>query len=175
MTRSQRYFLMAAIGLSALLIILATALQTGYENTPYGIRDSQGNPLGFNEPITAELYGILLRNVDWNGFVKYLGWYGVLCLVLHAIGFIIVGSLHTSQSTWRRMFFLAQLVLFPLGWLGVLFVPLFLLMFSTGKLDGEGVSDLPLNLLFTALWIAISFYLAVFHYHFSRSPKLQTA
>ena len=159
MKASTRYIFVTLICFNFALYVAVTVLEAGYYNTPYATKDSSGNPLGFNDPITPELYGIMFRNADWNGFCKRIGWYGGFYVLMQFVG--LVGVLNSKElgvvkAKRRFYYFLVQLILFPLGWLGLLFMPGIFL-----GADGETISDgIPLGWVFQPFWFTICIALA---------------
>jgi hypothetical protein len=130
-----------ALGLAAML------LQAGHDATPYGTRDSQGHPLGFNDPITSELCWIMVSNVTLASFIQALGWYGALYVLAQLVGLVLVLK---DRRRIRAWYFWCQLLLFPTVWLVVLMVALWSLGVLSGSiqgpvfvLDGETFQDGP--------------------------------
>ncbi len=72
LSQKQKIILLVLTLISISLFLLSAALETGYEH-PIQTSDSKGNILGFNNPITWELYGILLKSASPIDVLRYLG------------------------------------------------------------------------------------------------------
>ncbi len=144
-----------------ILLSLATQLfigllETGHDATEYGIRDSRGYPLGFNDPLTWGHVRIMFGNVSLAGYLHTVEWYGVLCCLAHLGGLWAVWSRGASGGV-RMAYFAAQLFLFPMGCF-VLFWIWFLPVLLFQRWEGESIQDGPLNALFAqGIWWLVSF------------------
>ncbi|HTF87765.1 MAG TPA: hypothetical protein VK843_05105 [Planctomycetota bacterium] len=150
LSRGRRAFLLATIGASLLLCVFAAGLAAGYEDSPYGMLDSQGHALGFNEPLTWELARMALGNATAGSFVFALGLQGCLLVVLHLIAIAFLAGALRSTPRMAAWFCWLQFAVFPLGWLGC--VMLFDLVVDR-EIDGEGLVDIPFWWTFQPVWL----------------------
>ena len=158
LSAKQRMILSVLVIISISLCLVGAVLQAGYEH-PIQNLDSHGNQLGFNNPLTWELYGILLRSASFTSVTYMLGWYGGIYLFFHFITllfFAINPSIKVSRIA--TSFFLLQLLTFPVGYLGLPIFPVIVYFFFAGKVDGEALTDFPFAFwyIFQVLWILIS-------------------
>jgi hypothetical protein len=155
----QRMILSVLVVISIALCLFAAALQAGYEH-PIQNSDSHGNQLGFNNPLTWELYGVLLKSASLKSVIQMLGWYGAIYLFFHLVAFLFFTINPSIKANWAaKSFFLLQFLIFPVGYLGLLAFPHYIYGFFTGKLDGESLTDFPFPVwcIFQSLWLLISF------------------
>ncbi len=87
----QKIILLVLTIISVSLFLLSAILETGYEH-PIQTSDSKGNLLGFNNPVTWELYGILLRSASPMSVLHYLGFYGGLYVIFHFIALALFSA-----------------------------------------------------------------------------------
>jgi drug/metabolite transporter superfamily protein YnfA len=165
----RKTILLVVISLSALLCVFAAAIQSGYENSPQDTRDSKGYTLGFGNPITWELCGILLKNANAAAIARVLGWYGGLFLLTHLLAILVllldfkrIKPKLAAACCWL------QLVIFPSGWIGVLLFTFVVIAFFEGKIDGEQVSELPFGWTFQPLWFVASILAGIWFWQSSR-------
>ncbi|MEY4386194.1 MAG: hypothetical protein RLY20_1477 [Verrucomicrobiota bacterium] len=154
----QRMVLSSLVISSALLCLLAAALQAGYEH-PIQMSDSHGNKLGFNDSLTWELYGILLRSASLKAVLGMLGWYGVSYLSFHLAALVVFARRTIPKA--RRITascFIFQVAIFPLGLLGIMVLPVLVCDFFGDKIDGETMTDFPFPFwcLFQGPWLVAS-------------------
>lgn len=150
--------LLAPVLASLAFTLVCLLLSAGLSNTPYETQDSAGRRIGFNDPISAEHLGILLRNVRLHTLRTPEALYLELQLVLTA--FVAWRLAGTRQGNWRRMrgFLLAQIVVFPLGVIGWYSMPYFVRRLATGTLDREDFTDGFAGLLPPqSFWVAVAF------------------
>lgn len=158
LTTKQRIILSALVIVSASLCLLAAAMGSGYDH-PIRDHDSQGHPFGFNNPMSWEMYGILLASASWSGMANQLGWLGGIYLLFHflALYFFKVNLLSKRPRTTAISFFIISL-LFPIGWVSLWFAPFTFYWIVTGKIDGETLTDgPPFWVLFQFIWIITCF------------------
>ena len=157
-------FVLLILG-SLTLGLAAMFLQAGHDATPYGTRDSQGHPLGFNDPLTSELCWIMVSHVTFGSFIEGLGWYGVFYLLMHFVGLALVLRDRFGIPAW---YFWSQLLLFPTGWLVVVGITLYTVAILVGQeqapffvLDGETFQDgPPLFWVAQPVWFGVSLLIA---------------
>lgn len=150
--------LLALVLASLAFTLVCLLLSAGLSNTPYETQDSAGRRIGFNDPISAEHLGILLRNVRLHTLGRPEALYLELQLVLTA--FVAWQLAGISQGNWRRLrgFLLAQILVFPLGVIGWYSMPYFVRRLTTGTLDREDFTDGFVGLLPTqSFWVAVAF------------------
>ena len=171
---SQRFLRNAALAgiiVSFILSILTVILDVGIWNTPYETRDSHGRPMGFNDPLSAEHYGIIVSNFRVQHLFRPVYAYTWALWIMHALGVGLlwrVGSLGASRVRW---FFGLQGALFPVGWLGFLTLPLTVDWILTRTFDREAIIDIPF-IATTAhpIWIATAMLIFAVSWKVSRQP-----
>lgn len=122
------------------------ALETGMKATPWETTDSLGRPMGFNDPLGAEHYRIALGNVRLGGFIGE-GLAGSGCFLLwvamHVLALVCVGRFDGVRPARLVAFFLAQFLLFPAGFPGLVMNPFLAAEAVRGRVDRETFVDLP--------------------------------
>jgi hypothetical protein len=140
-----------------LVFASAVALRVGIGATPYDTTDSLGRPMGFNDPLHAEHYVIMLRNFSPTEFLKLEYGYEWVLFGAQVVGAGILLVSPRVSSRVCRWFFLAQVAVFPFGILALPFVPLLVAGFFTGRMDREGFVDIPFILAITQpVWVVSS-------------------
>jgi hypothetical protein len=154
----QRIILSVLVIISIVLCLFAAGLQSGYEH-PIQNADSHGNQLGFNNPLTWELYGVLLKSASLISVIQMLGWYGVIYLFFHfaALWLFVINPSIKARRMIASCFFI-QVLVFPMSLLGFWFTPFLVSSFLTGKIDGETLTDIPFPfwVLFQTVWFIVS-------------------
>lgn len=69
---TARKVLVGLILASLALLVFVGLLEAGHDATKYGTIDSNGYPLGFNDPITLGHVRIMFGNATWSGFMESL-------------------------------------------------------------------------------------------------------
>lgn len=147
MTRKTQISWTVIILVSLAFQLMFVLLEAGFYSTPYGTLDSSGNELGFNNLITSSHVEIMLSNIGVRGLFGGLRWYFVLCLGAHVAGLVVVWG--SFRRRGRLMFFGLQTILFPLGWIPLLWMgPLMAIDSLLNGFDGEAITDGPLNMIF---------------------------
>src|SRR5476649_2617026 len=82
LSTKQRIIFSVLVMTSIGMCLIAAMLQAGYEH-PIRNSDSHGNELGFLNPMTWGLYGILLRSATAGSVLGKLGGYGLWFLFFH--------------------------------------------------------------------------------------------
>ncbi len=142
---------------SFLFFATMVALRVGLGHTSYEATDSAGRPMGFNDPLGAEHYAIMLQNFAPAALLKPEYVYEWILLTMHAVGaFLLLWSKDTSARL-TRWFFAVQALIFPFGLLTLPILPLIVFGFFTGGTDREGFVDIPF-IIFTAhpFWLLTS-------------------
>jgi hypothetical protein len=135
----------------------AVVLRVGLGATPYDTTDSVGRPMGFNDPLHAEHYVIMLRNFSPTELLKLEYGYVWILFAAHVLGAGILLSSGRVSSRVCRWFFLAQAALFPVGFLALPFFPFLVASFFTGRMDREGFVDIPFILAIAhPVWVVTS-------------------
>lgn len=119
-------------------------LDIGLANTPYETNDRFGRSMGFNDPFFSEHYQIMVANFTLQRFLHQDNAYTWLLLAAHIGGVTVVFMVSRGKTAWYRWHFALQWLAFPLGLLGMVFVPWSVLSIANGWLDREGVIDVPL-------------------------------
>ena len=139
----------------------AVILRVGIGATPYDTTDSAGRPMGFNDPLHAEHYLIMLRNFRPTELLKLEYGYEWVLFAAHVLGAGILLSSGGEISRLRRWFFVAQAALFPLGFVALPFLPSLVFGFFTGRMDREGFVDIPFVLAVAQpVWVITSLMIA---------------
>lgn len=136
--------------------LLVFALEAGYYATPLGTLDSAGNELGFNNPVTMSHIAIMFSNISLGSAVTGLLGYFLVCLLAHVVGLFVIWS--SIGNRGRLIFFGAQTILFPLGWVPLFWMgPILVLGAFFSGFEGETITDGPLNMIFAHVtWWMVS-------------------
>ena len=146
-----------ALALSFTLCALVTALEVGLVNTPYETVDRQGRSMGFNDPFSLEHYRIMLGNFGWHDLVDGEHDYSLLLLGAHLVGAVVVLLCCSRKWQWTRWYFALQGVLFPMGWIGLFFLPYNLWTISSGEVDRECTIDYPMvRMVMDPIWFVMA-------------------
>jgi hypothetical protein len=117
--------------------------------------------MGFNDPLSAEHYLIMLRNFHPTDFLSREYIYAWVLLAAHVLG---AGLLLSSGPVCRRatrIFFAIQPVLFPFWIPAALVLRLIEVDFLSGRMDREGFVDIPFILIVThPIWVGASLLIA---------------
>jgi hypothetical protein len=147
---------------SFMVFALAVVLRLGIGATPYNATDSADRPMGFNDPLHAEHYLIMLRNFSLKDFLKPEYIYEWILLAAHIVGAALLLSCGPACRRATRFFFVAQAVLFPFGVLAVPGLPFIAAEFFTSRMDREGFVDIPFIIAVThPIWVVTSIIIAV--------------
>jgi hypothetical protein len=153
MNLRPRIILSLLILSSLLLLIGWCLLEVGYANAGL-LKDSQGNQLGFNKPLTLELMQGLAQaawRVGWHEWS--LSAWSLVCAVMHLWGLIWLWR-PSCTATFARTWFALQTVFFFPGLLGLLIWPH--LLFSPQPWDGETISEPPGIFTTAGPWLLIT-------------------
>ena len=147
--------------LSFVVFAFAVALRVGIGATPYETTDNAGRRMGFNDPLHAEHYVIMLRNFSPTELLKLEYAYEWILFAAHVLGAgILFASNRVSYRVCRRFYF-AQAILFPVGILALPLFPLLVVSFLTGLMDREGFVDGPFILAIAhPVWVTTSLIIA---------------
>jgi hypothetical protein len=151
-TPNTRMKLYAQFGLllgSFLFCSMVFALEIGLSSTPYETVDSMKRPMGFNDPFGAEHYGIMASNIGIDGLSRYENFYSGILLAAHLVGFLVIFLSGKKEWLWTRWYFAIQGFIFPLGWIGLFFLPFNVSAIVSGSLDRESVIDIPFTTMIT--------------------------
>ena len=175
MSRRKRAVLFVLTSVSLLLCLLTAAIQAGYENSPTGLRDSEGHALGFNLPLCWELCRMLLANASPGAIANALnGWYGGLYIGMHSLALVVLaGAVKLSPRRAATTCWI-QLFLFPTGWFGLVILPFVTVEFLRGEIDGESISEIPLCWSCQPIWFLASA-LAILWFRNSLGQRLSSA
>ena len=129
---------------SFLFYVAAVVIRIGIEATPYETTDSAGRPMGFNDPLSAEHYWIIVQHFRPAELLKPERAYEWLLLAMQGTGAALLLSRSGISVRLMRWFFAAQVVIFPLGLLLCWMPPIFLFFsLTSGGLDRECYTDFP--------------------------------
>lgn len=143
---------------SFIVFVSVVILRIGIGSTPYDTTDSAGRSMGFNDPLYAEHYLIILRNFNPTELLKQEYVYEWVLVAAHILGAGILLSCGSVCSRLARWFFAAQALLFPLGCLALPFLPF---LIFTGRMDREGFVDIPFIVAIThPVWVVTSLIIA---------------
>jgi hypothetical protein len=142
--------------------VLAIVLDVGLRNTPYETRDSVGRPMGFNDRLSAEHYGIVLKNFTFGRFAEWVYLYDWILLAMQIAGIALLLSRQPSARKAEFWFFAAQPLLFPLALLAVPMIWLMPKNFVEGHVCRQTITDIPF-IACTAhpLWVLTAILIAV--------------
>lgn len=145
-TRLKIVQLLACLG-SLAAVLLCRGIESAIGRVPYDTKDSMGRPMGFNDPFSREHWGILLRTIDWQD-------YGLDVAALDSAYFWLTVVMHLVAAAWilrgdllrlraPLVFLGVQILAFPGGVLGLMVLPPYCVEILSGKLDREGIADVP--------------------------------
>lgn len=167
MKRSAQYCLLVG---SVLFCTLVFALELGLKNTPSETLDSLGRPMRFNDPFSAEHYWIMAGNIRVEGFLEGDFLFARFLIAAHLLGFVAVFLSRWKRWFWTRWYFAIQGIIFPMGWIGLFFLPFNVSAIVSSSLDREGVTDFPFTMMIThPVWFAA----ASFVFFLNRSALLE--
>jgi len=151
------------VGGSLLTFTAAVVLRLGLGATPYATMDSAGRTMGFNDPLSWEHYGIMVRNFRPADFFRTEHGYDWLLLVMHAMGGWLLLARSSASARVTRWFFALQAAIFPIGLMLVWLPPImFVAMFGTSS-DREGFIDIPYILFVSqSTWVLVSLAITFF-------------
>ncbi len=156
-SRSRRLILLGLIAVSFAAFLLLLVLRVGVALTSPETTDSAGRTMGFNDRFSAEHYSILVRNFSLGALFQREWFYEWILAGMHLVGLILLLSGFGYGRRFTRVFFFAQAVIFPFGWIGFPFLPGFLANLAALKLDRESFIDVPfLWLTAQPIWIALA-------------------
>jgi len=157
--RINRQLSFAVLG-SFILCAAAVILRVGLEATPYTTTDSLGRTMGFNDPLDAEHFRIMISNFDPAKLLALEYQYEWLLATAHVIGAGLLLMSTRVSSRIVRWFFAAQELVFPFGILALLIFPLVLFGLLTGKTDRESFVDVPFIIMVAhPIWVLTSLYI----------------
>jgi hypothetical protein len=128
---------------SFMTFAVAVVLRVGLGATSYETTDSVGRPMGFNDPLHAEHYVIMLRNFSPTELLQLEYGYEWILFAAHILGAGILLASVPVSSRVCRWFFLAQAAVFPIGFIALPFFPFIVAGFFSGRMDREGFVDIP--------------------------------
>src|ERR1700722_19410426 len=143
LSAKQRIIFPVLVTISIGICLIAAMLQAGYER-PIQSSDSHGHELGFLNPMTWELYGVLLKSATLTTVLQKLGGYGLWFIFFHLVAqlfFALNPKLKSNRIVAGA--FLLQVFIFPKGLAGILMFPMTAYYFLTNTIDGEFLTDLP--------------------------------
>lgn len=121
----------------------AVVLRLGIGATPYDTTDSAGRRMGFNDPLGAEHYAIIIRNFDPTDLFRLEYAYEWGLFAVHIAGAALLLSNSRVSARLLRWFFAGQALLFPLGFPALLLLPFIVAGCVAGRMDREGFTDIP--------------------------------
>ena len=144
------------------LCVIFIVLRLGLGATDYGTTDSAGRAMGFNDLLSAEHYGIMVRNFSFAALLKPEAAYEWVLLAMHAVGAGLLFFGNRVSLRLTRWFFAIQALLFPIGIPALLILPLIVMGLVTGDMDREGFIDIPF-IICTAhpVWVLTSFTITI--------------
>jgi hypothetical protein len=154
-------------GLSILVVgsfavcALVVILRLGLGATPYTTVDSGGRTMGFNDPLSAEHFLIMVSNFDAADLLARKHAYEWLLVAAHVAGagFLLMGPRISTRIV--RWYFAGQTMVFPFGIPAILILPLMMFGFLTGRsVDREGFVDIPFIIAAAhPVWVLTSLYI----------------
>lgn len=154
MNPRSRLLLTTLILISLSLLVGWCLLAVGYEASR-GIIDSQGHPLGFNDPLTSELvWSMILAAISPASLPHWhIASWSLLCAAMHCWALLILWT-NRQPKPWHRVWLATQTVYFYPGLIGMLAWPM--VIFSNQPWDGETISDISPLIMSAALWLPVT-------------------
>jgi len=140
---NQQRFCQVLLVAGGIVILLLVVLRAGIGATPDETTDSAGRHMGFNDPLSLDHYGIMVRNFSPVLLMQPEYFYEWILFAAYAIGFGLVFSRRRFGLRATRRFFAFQALIFPLAWFGLPWLPIILKDMFTGRMDREGFIDIP--------------------------------
>lgn len=168
-----RFLPMVLVLASLLVTVLVVALDAGMKNTPWDTVDSAGRAMGFNDRLSPEHYRIALSNFRFSTLGTPAYAYSDLLILAQAVA--VVGLLRSRglEAPGLRWFLGLQGLLFPLGWLALVFLPRHVRDILSGALDREGFIDVPFVVVTAQpVWVAVSGGLGIWGWMQARARRL---
>ncbi len=129
---------------SVAMLAAAAIVRLGLGNTPYETTDSLGRSMGFNDPLHAEHYAIMVSNFRVGRLFRLEHLYEWMLLVAQVVGAWLLISKSTTKRRATRWYFAAQWLLFPMGVFFIILAPFMTYGFLMGqKADRETFVDIP--------------------------------
>jgi len=140
---------------------LVIVMRMGIGATPYEMMDSQGRTMGFNDPLYAEHYRIMMGNFRLEDFFRSEHVYEWVLVAMHVVGAGLLLARKVAAK-WTKCFFLWQAVVFPIGFLAMPLMPLLVGGGGFGApMDREGFIDIPyIMMVAQPMWVAVSLVIA---------------
>lgn len=138
-SRMLVWALVPSVAICAAVLVL----MVGLRNTPYDTQDSQGRPMGFNDQLSLEHYGIAARNFTIGRLLDRDYVYEWALIGMHLVGVVLLLSRRTLKSQGTFWFFALQPLLFLPAFLGVFQLPGILGAVLRGTVDREWIIDIP--------------------------------
>jgi hypothetical protein len=129
--------------LCGIMILSLLIFRLGIGATPDETVDSLGRKMGFNDRLSLEHYGIMMRNFRPTLLFQWEYFYEWILVAAFGVGCVFVWSHDRFGSPGFRWFFGAQLVFFPAGWFGFLFLPSVVRSMIAGTMTRESFTDVP--------------------------------
>ena len=137
------------------------AFVTGLQHTPGDMTDSVGRTMRFNDRLSPEHYVIALSNFTIHDLFTLESLYSLILLGMHVSGASMILSRRQVNPQRIRRFFLAQGLIFPLGWIGIFVLPWTMASVFNGAMDPEAFIDIPfIALTAHPVWIATAMFIA---------------
>ncbi len=135
-----------------LVQLTALALRIGYTHAQ-GLADSRGRPVGFNEPLTAEHFGLLISRATVSDTLSRIDLAEAAILMAHGLALILLFSRRT-RGFLVAVFTLTQVIALFWGAQGMLM----LLAHSSGPAwTGESIVEGPLSsIAASGIWFVVS-------------------
>lgn len=143
------------VGVSFVVCTVVVITDVGIWNTPYETTHSAGRRMGFNDPLSAEHWGTIFSNFRIQKLLIPAYAYSWLLLAMHGLAAWMLLRVDSLGRPLLRWFFALQGLLFPVGWLGFLALPLMIEWVLNGTFDREAIIDAPFVVLTAQpIWIA---------------------
>ncbi len=161
MNTNSKTVTLALILMSFALCSFVIVVVAGLWNTPFSTADSAGRTMGFNDQLSPEHYGIIVSNFRVQTLMDLDYLYTWFLLAMHGWGAWLIVRQPNGNLCGLRRFFVVQGLLFPVGWIGFFVLPWTLRSVAEGRLDREGIIDIPF-IAITAhpVWIATAMLIA---------------
>lgn len=142
---------------SLVVTLLVVALDAGMSNTPWETVDSAGHTMGFNDRLSLEHYRIALSHFRFSTLATLSHLYSDLLILVQAVALVALLRSRGPEALGLRWFLGLQGLLFPLGWLTLVFLPTHIRDVLRGAETREGFIDVPFVVVTAQpVWVAVS-------------------
>jgi GNAT superfamily N-acetyltransferase len=118
--------------------------------------------MGFNDPLDAEHYAIMVRNFNPADLLNIEHVYEWILLAAHVVGAWLLFSAARVPPRLTRWFFVVQAILFPLAFVALPFWPFLIADCIMVRMDREEFVDIPFVWAVShPVWVIASLFIAL--------------